>query len=85
MAQKKVDWIVKIHPYSNEYIFVYCDNLRQTAGEINMIEGVSRADVSSSVITVVGDLRYDIHEIKQEVEQLLASKVPDIFREELKD
>ena len=80
MANPKVAHSVITH---KRHIEVYTDDLESSVIEIGGIGGVVVVLLlaSISMISVSVDPRYDIEEIAQEIRDLLAAEVPDIFRE----
>ena len=64
-------------------IHVWTDDPKRAAFEIENVEGVAQALARSiGLISVYLDPRYDTDEVAEEIRILLASEVPDIFREE---
>lgn len=80
MAKPKQANLVKVLP--KDTILVWTDDPRSMLFDIENIEGVNYVQFSlRNPIGVYVDPRYDTGEVAEEIRILLASEVPEIFRE----
>ena len=80
MAKPKQDVMVKVYPPN--LVQVWSDDPKRATAEIVDIEGVNMVmGGSGNPIDAFLDLRYDINEVAKEIERLLLSEVPKVFRE----
>ena len=80
MAKPKHKFLVKETEFS---ITIWTDNPVSDFAEIKTIEGTDTVLVlnGENPIFVYVDPRYDPKEIADEIRELLAARIPDVFRE----
>ena len=85
MTKKKKEF--HIDQYIKSFLNVYVDNPDIVAQEIQAIEGILGVEEDELLrcLTVYLDPRYDVTEVRAEVEQLLSSKVPEVFQEAMEN
>ncbi len=82
MAKPKQDNVVRVYEEVN-IVHVWTDDPERMAREIGVTEGVTKAFANANdFIEVYVNIRYDVEEVAEEIRILLASEVPDVFREE---
>lgn len=81
MATKKQETIIKT---STDGMCIWTSFPEKVISEIREVEGVEQVFLINGVnpLFVYTDPRYDIQEISQEIEALLASEVPDVFKDD---
>ncbi len=80
MAKPKQD--IKVIVYPPTLMQVWADDPKRATAEIVDIEGVNVViGGSENPINAYLDPRYDINEVAKEIERLLLSEVPKVFRE----
>ncbi len=83
MAKPKQKVLVDIMVNLFEPIRVWIDNPGDALRDISTIEGIVRCRVcTDGPIRIMVDPRYDTQEIAQEIRDLLAAEVPEVFKEE---
>jgi hypothetical protein len=72
---------VLVQSFVDNSIEIWCDDHIRWTEELMSIEGVSMVTAFPDKLSLMCDPRYDQGELMQEIEELLTSEIPDVFRD----